>query len=91
MTRFEILSETHTIHIADHEKDQKWVFSKNKDHDGPEISLGGVRKIVHSTDSISISAPSYEDVTLQDVPEELFDFLDSEGYHTEWARSVYQF
>lgn len=91
MSRFEILSDSHKIQVADFEKDQKWVFSKNHRYSGDEISVGGVSKIVHSTKDVAITADEYGDAKLQDVPEELFDFLDSEGYHTEFARNSVQF
>lgn len=90
MDRFEILTDTHKIQVADHDQDQKWTFEKNHSYDGQETSIGVVSKITHSTKELAITANSFEDVTTDDVPEELFDFLDSEGYHTDYARRITQ-
>lgn len=84
--QFEILTDTHTVQVADYDRDQKWVFNQRS---GGEIST--LSKIVHSTDKLDPTADEYEDVDLQDVPEEVFDFLETEGFDTESARSSVQF
>lgn len=89
MSRFEILTDTHKIQVADHQKDQKYVF--NKEHSGGnQTSIGTLSKIVHSTDEIALTANTYEHAGIQDVPTEVFDFLDNNGYDTSGARNRYQ-
>lgn len=85
--RFELLTDTHRVQVADYDKDQKWVFTQYSK--GKEIKT--LSKIVHSTEEMAITASEYEDIGIQDVPEELYDFLDSKGFDTESARSSTQF
>jgi hypothetical protein len=86
MGDFEVLSDTHKVHVADYDEGQKWVFNQRRN--GVITSLS---KIVQSTKEISITAESYENVGIQDVPEELFDFLEEEGFDTDRARDSVQF
>jgi hypothetical protein len=74
MSQFEIVSDSHTVHVVDYETDQKYVFS-NRDS-----KITGLRRIVHSTASISLTAPTYDDVEIQDTPDDLVEFLESKGY-----------
>lgn len=85
MSRFRILSETHKVQVADNEEGLKYVFTKQNDK---EISL--LDKIVHSTKELDISSPRYEEAVIQDVPLEVFDFLDEKGFDTERARNRFQ-
>lgn len=74
MSQFEIVSDSHTVHVVDYETEQKYVFS-NRDS-----QITGLRRIVHSTEEISLTATTYDDVRIQDTPDALVEFLESEGY-----------
>ena len=74
--RFEVLSDTHTVNVADYTQELKYVFGKTY-ADTDEIIITTLRKIVYSTDETSITAPIDDDVNIQDGPPELFDFLET--------------
>lgn len=91
MSRFEVLSDTHKIQVADHERGIKYVFNKNHNHDGDAISIRSLYTVERTTKQLDITAaeiPQFNGV--QDVPQNVFDFLDQQGYHTDTARTSYE-
>lgn len=91
MTRFEVLSDTHTVVVVDYDKERRYSFSKNHSYDGEEISIQGLAKVKQTTKEFDSQARELSQFNgIQDVPTEVLDFLDREGYHTDAARRSHQ-